>query len=179
MPTVTVRQPASVRVRVDTPGRPATVQTISYGTKTVRSLNDLGLTGANTGDVIVYNSQTETFNVRPVGTATPVTGNLLPSSDLNYDLGSPSNRWRSLYVGSNTIDIGGTVLKTDANTGSLAISAAPTDAYPNPIAILVTAKGGFSPVQTVGGEIPVGALDATVAGSVTYLAFQGADSGFF
>jgi hypothetical protein len=164
---------------VDTPGRPATVQTISYGTKTVRSLNDLGLTGANTGDVIVYNSQTETFNVRPVGTATPVTGNLLPSSDLNYDLGSPSNRWRSLYVGSNTIDIGGTVLKTDANTGSLAISAAPTDAYPNPIAILVTAKGGFSPVQTVGGEIPVGALDATVAGSVTYLAFQGADSGFF
>ena len=179
MPTVTVRQPASVRVRVDTPGRTTTVQTISYNTKTLRSLNDLGVTGANTGDVIVYNSQTQTFNVKPIGTQTPVTGNLLPSADLQYDLGSPTNRFRSLYVGSNTIDIGGTVLKTDANTGSLAISAAPTDAYPNPIAIIVTAKGGFTPVQTVGGEIPVGALDATVAGSVTYMAFEGADSGFF
>jgi hypothetical protein len=179
MPTVTVRQPASVRVRVDTPGRPTTVQTISYGTKTVRSLNDLGLDGANTGDVIVYNAQSQTFNVKPVGVATPVVGNLSPTADLQYDLGTPDHRWRSLYIGANTIDIAGTVIKTDANTGSLAISAAPTNEYPNPIAILVTPKGGFSPVQTVGGEIPVGALDATVAGSVTYRAFEGADMGYF
>jgi|APGre2960657423_1045063.scaffolds.fasta_scaffold00207_9 hypothetical protein len=179
MPTVTVRQPASVRVKIGTSARPETVQTISYGTKTLRSLNDLGITGANTGDVIVYNAQTETFNVRPLGTSTPVTGNLLPSQHLEYDLGSPTQRFRSLYIGSNTIDLGGTILKTDANTGSLAIAAAPTDRYPNPVAILITPQGGFSPVQTVGGEIPVGALDATVSRSITYLAFTGADSGFF
>jgi hypothetical protein len=124
-------------------------------------------------------SQTETFNVRPIGIATPVVGSLIPTTDLQYNLGSPTNRFRSLYIGPNTLDIGGTVIKTDPNTGSLAISAAPTDRYPNPVAILVTPQGGFSPVQTIGGEIPVGALDATVARSVTYLAFQGADSGFF
>jgi len=179
MPTVTVRQPASVRVKIGTPARPETVQTIAYGTKTLRSLNDLGLTGANTGDVIVYNAQSETFNVGPIGISTPVRGSLIPTTDLQYNLGSPTNRFRSLYIGPNTLDIGGTVIKTDPNTGSLAIAAAPTTLYPNPIAILITPQGGFSPVQTVGGQIPVGQLDETVAKSIAYLAFQGADSGFF
>jgi hypothetical protein len=164
---------------VDTPGRPTTVQTISYGTKTVRSLNDLGLTDAQTGDVIVYNADSQTFNVKPIGVATPVVGSLVPTVDEGYNLGSPTHRFRSLYIGPNTLDIGGTVIKTDTNTGSLAISAAPTAEYPNPIAILVTPQGGFSPVQTVDGQIPVGQLDRLVANSVTYQAFQGADMGYF
>lgn len=179
MATVTVRQPASVRVRVDSPGRPTTVQTISYSTKTVKSLNDLGIEGANTGDVIVYNAELQTFNVKPIGISTPVVGSLVPMVDEGYNLGSPTNRFRSLYIGPNTLDIGGTVIKSDPNTGSLAISAAPTERYPNPIAILVTPQGGFQPVQTIDGQIPVGQVDATVANAVTYLAFQGADSGYF
>jgi len=50
MPTVTVRQPATVKVRVE--GQKTKVQTLSYGTKTLRSLTDLSLEGANTGDVM-------------------------------------------------------------------------------------------------------------------------------
>jgi hypothetical protein len=179
MPTVRVRQPASVRVKVDSPARSTTVQTISYGTKTVKSLNDLGIQGANTGDVIVYNSELRTFNVKPIGASTPVVGNLVPKIDSVYDLGSANNRFKSLYLTGNTIDMAGTVIKADENTGALAISANPTEKYPNPIAIVVTPQGGFTPVQTVGGQIPVGGLDAAVANAVTYLAFQGADSGFF
>jgi hypothetical protein len=43
-----------------------------------------------------------------------------PATDITYDLGSPSKRWRSLYVGPGSITIG-TVVLTD-NSGTLAIS---------------------------------------------------------
>jgi hypothetical protein len=43
-----------------------------------------------------------------------------PATDVTYDLGSPSKRWRSLYVGPGSITIG-TVTLTD-NSGTLAIS---------------------------------------------------------
>jgi hypothetical protein len=36
-----------------------------------------------------------------------VTGNLLPSANVTYDLGSPTLRWRTGYFSANTIDIGG------------------------------------------------------------------------
>jgi hypothetical protein len=84
-----------------------------------------------------------------------------------------------LYLSGNTIEMDGTVIKADAETGSVAFAAAPTEAYPNPIAMVVTPQGGFVPVETVGGQIPIGGLAAAVANSVTYLAFTGADAGFF
>jgi hypothetical protein len=43
-----------------------------------------------------------------------------PATDVTYDLGSPSKRWRSLYVGPGSITIGSVVL-TD-NSGQLAIT---------------------------------------------------------
>jgi len=43
-----------------------------------------------------------------------------PGTDITYDLGTPSKRWRSLYVGPGSITIG-TVVLTD-NSGTLAIS---------------------------------------------------------
>ncbi len=36
--------------------------------------------------------------------------NILPAADLTYDLGSTSSQWRSLYVGTSTIYLGGTAL---------------------------------------------------------------------
>ena len=36
-----------------------------------------------------------------------VTGNILPSANVTYDLGSPTLRWRTGYFSANTIDIGG------------------------------------------------------------------------
>ena len=35
-------------------------------------------------------------------------GNVIPSGNVVYDLGTPENQWRHLYVSSNTIYIGGT-----------------------------------------------------------------------
>lgn len=178
MPTVTVRQPNTIKVRVE--GQKSRVQSINYGSKTLRSSPDLDLTGANTGDVIVYDSQTNGFSVKPVGQSTPVTGALIPTQSRAFDLGSRTRKFRSLYLSGNTIDLDGTVIKSDANTGAISFAAAPTPEYPNPIAILVTPQGGFAPVQTVGGEIPPSTnVQNIVANSVTYLAFRGADAGLF
>lgn len=177
MPTVTVRQPATVKVRVE--GQKTRVQTLSYGTKTLRSLTDVGLTGANTGDVIVYNSETKTFNVKGLGTDTPVHGNLIPTESRTFDLGSRTRKFRSLYLSGNTIDLDGTIIKAEATTGALTFSAAPTAANPNPIALVISPVGGLAPVQTIQGVIPEEAIQRAVANSITYLAFQGVDMGFF
>jgi hypothetical protein len=37
-------------------------------------------------------------------------GHLLPDADLAYDLGSTSSQWRSIYVGTGTVYIGGVAL---------------------------------------------------------------------
>jgi hypothetical protein len=177
MATVTVRQPATVKVRVE--GQKTRVQTLSYGTKTLRSLTDLSLTGANTGDVIIYNANTKTFSAKGLGADTPVHGHLLPTESRTYDLGSRTKKFRSLYLSGNTIDLDGTQIKSEGTTGAITFAAAPTESNPNPIAIVVSPVGGFAPVQTVGGVISEQAIQAAVANSVTYLAFQGADSGFF
>jgi hypothetical protein len=177
MPTVTVRQPATVKVRVE--GQKTKVQTLAYGTKTLRSLTDLSLVGANTGDVIVYNSLTKTFSAKGLGTDTPVHGSLLPTQSRTFDLGSRTNKFRSLFLSGNTIDLDGTVIKAEATTGAISFAAAPTAANPNPIALVVSPVGGLSPVQTIGGVISEESIQRAVANSVTYLAFQGVDMGFF
>lgn len=177
MATVTVRQPATIKVRVE--GQKSRVQTLSYGTKTLRSLTDVSLTGANTGDVIVYNSQTKTFSSKGLGADTPIHGNLLPTESRSFDLGSRTKKFRSLYLSGNTIDLDGTQIKSEGTTGAISFAAAPTEANPNPIAIVVSPVGGFSAVETVGGVIEPEAIQAAVANSITYQAFTGSDSGFF
>ena len=57
-----------------------------------------------------------------LGGNTTITGHLLPSANVLYDIGSPTQRWRSLYVGANTIDIGGATISADLGTGSLILT---------------------------------------------------------
>jgi hypothetical protein len=65
MPNVTVTQPAVIKVQVG--NKPAAVQTISYGSKTLRSSSDLSIPpNANTGDVIIYNSANNNFSVTSI-----------------------------------------------------------------------------------------------------------------
>ena len=45
-----------------------------------------------------------------------VGGTITPNADVTWNLGSPSNRWHSLFVGAGTIDIGGlTISNTKVN----------------------------------------------------------------
>jgi hypothetical protein len=68
---------------------------------------------------------------------TSISSDVLPVSDLTYDLGSTSSQWRSLYVGTGTIFIGGIPLSV-TTSGTLIVDG-------NPV-------GGGLPTVTVPGE---------------------------
>lgn len=46
---------------------------------------------------------------------TTVTGNIIPSANVTYSLGTPTSRWSNLYLAGNTIYLGESVISTDAN----------------------------------------------------------------
>ena len=66
-------------------------------------------------------------------------GHILPSANVTYDLGSPSLRFRSLYIAGNTINIGGATISATANSISL---TSPTGA--------IFSVSGTSALDTVG-----------------------------
>ena len=64
MPIVTVTQPSVIKVQVNNQ-RP-TVQSINYGSKTIKGSADLRFTGAQNGDVIAFDSANNDFVVTSV-----------------------------------------------------------------------------------------------------------------
>ena len=46
-----------------------------------------------------------------------ISGSLLPSTNITYDLGSPSKRWRDLYLSGTTINLGGSTIGASADGG--------------------------------------------------------------
>ena len=69
---------------------------------------------ANTAGTVTTNSQP---NITSVGTLIGLTvaGNILPSANVTYNLGSPTLRWKDLYVSGNTIDLNGSTISSNAN----------------------------------------------------------------
>lgn len=75
------------------------------------TLNSLRVHNGSTAGgskIISVNSQTGHANI---------TGNLLPSANVTYDLGSVTQRWRTGYFASGTIDLGGSQISVDPATG--------------------------------------------------------------
>ena len=68
MPIVTVTPPSTIKVQVGNQFT-GTVQSIAYGTRTLKSATDLTIGAANTGDAILYNSSTKTFQVTSITNA--------------------------------------------------------------------------------------------------------------
>ena len=80
---------------------------------------------ANIAGTVTTNAQP---NITSVGTLTGLTvaGDILPSANLTYNLGSPTLRWKDLYVSGNTIDLNGSTISSDANGITLANPAGGT-----------------------------------------------------
>jgi hypothetical protein len=93
--------------------------------------------------------------VEPINLTT-VTSHILPGADLTYDLGSTSSQWRSLYVGSSTIYLGGTALTIDAGSWSLEPGA-------NTVSFTVSQNTSYT--MWIRGNIPNGIVvwNATVS----------------
>ena len=53
---------------------------------------------------------------------TSISSNLLPATNVTYDLGSSTKRWKDLYLSGNTIDLAGATISSDG-TGTISISA--------------------------------------------------------
>ena len=51
-----------------------------------------------------------------------ITGNLIPSADGVYQLGSSSKRWQTAYLSAETLNIGGATISSDG-TGAISIAA--------------------------------------------------------
>ena len=82
-------------------------------------------------------------------------GHLIPSENNTYDLGSASKRWKTAFLASETLDIGGATISSDG-TGTLSISATgatlPEDSKVGDSKITLlgnTAKTGARPIQKV------------------------------
>jgi hypothetical protein len=90
------------------------LNSISNGTSNVNVVSPDGnvtVGVAGTSNVAVFSSDGATIK-----------GHVLPSANITYDLGSPTQRWRSMYVGANTIDIGGATISANLSAGSLILT---------------------------------------------------------
>ena len=71
---------------------------------------------------LVYDSANNALNIGNL----VATGDLLPSANITYDLGSPTKRWKDLYLSNNSIVLGDSTLSVD--NGSLTVNGNPPDA---------------------------------------------------
>ncbi|RYD47458.1 MAG: hypothetical protein EOP83_28030, partial [Verrucomicrobiaceae bacterium] len=83
---------------------------------------------------------------------TVLTGDLIPALDVTYNLGSPTKRWHSVYIGANTIylgnssTLGGTYISVEADPNSTSLSQMPTMTASRLVAKPYTYNSGGGPV---------------------------------
>jgi hypothetical protein len=155
----------------------ANVLTItSTGTVTTGTASSTGnVTGGNLTTVGTADIGTlKITGLTTLGGNTTINGHVLPLVDVAYDLGSPSQRWRSIYVSANTIDIGGATISADLATGSLILTgpdgaefilsgSSPTDSFG--IFGIVEAGNTSSATSTTTGALRV-AGGAGIGGNI-------------
>ena len=98
-----------------------------------------------------------------------VQGNIVPSANVTYNLGSTNYRFKDLFLSGTTIDLGGATIKTDSNSGAIALIPQPTSANPNPTGIVVSATGAISTVTTNGGVVSGNAIGNSASSSATQI----------
>lgn len=100
--------PASITVRVENTGTFPTAKFMFFTNS-----------GTTTSSIVTSElSSTGTFKFTKIGSLTADTGlqvqnSLIPTDDIAFDLGTADKQWRSLYVSSSTIFIGGRSLTID------------------------------------------------------------------
>jgi hypothetical protein len=78
----------------------------------------LDLPTAGSQKITIKTAGTESFSIQANSTAR-FAGNVEPSANVTYNLGSPTNQWNDLYLSGNSIYIGDVILK--AGSGNLQV----------------------------------------------------------
>ena len=123
--------------------------TASSGAPTTSQLED-GEVGINPTQQKVFVNNSGTI-VELAGSQdldlTSVAQAILPSITNTFDLGSPTKRWKDIYLSSNSINLDGATISSDG-TGAISIAASGatlpegSKAGTNKIAVAVTGSGG-------------------------------------
>jgi hypothetical protein len=104
----------------------STSSSITLGNDTLKVAGASGISSTISGDTLTIalvnsptfgssSSDTVTFNAR-------VGSHFVPDTNITYDLGTTSLRWRDLYLSGNTIDLNGATISADGS-GTIEISA--------------------------------------------------------
>jgi len=114
----------SIKAYVDSSGGSSLGDLTAIGsTLTAPSNADLTLVSSN-GNVVIEGIRVAgtTISTEDSSPGVEIAGNLIPSQDGVFQLGSASRRWQTLYVAAETIDLGGATIKSDGS-GQLEIAA--------------------------------------------------------
>jgi len=143
---------------------------VSGSTIAAPSNADLTLTSSN-GNVVVEGIRIAgtTLSTEDSSPGIEIAGNLIPSQNGVFQLGSSTRRWQTVYVAAETIDLGGATISSDGS-GELTIAATgatlPTGSKVglNGISLTGATDGtAIRPVQTVGIFVSDGSTTLTDA----------------
>ncbi len=125
---------------------------------TLQSPSNADLTLTSSGGSVVIEGLSVAGNVISTtdsSAGVEITGNLIPSQNGVFTLGSSTRRWQTAFLAAETIDLGGATISSDG-TGTVSIAASGavlpvgSKLNENPISILgVTGKTAVRPVQNV------------------------------
>ncbi len=131
---------------------------------------DLTLTSSN-GNVVIEGIRVAgtTISTEDSSPGIEIQGNLIPSQDGVFQLGSVTRRWQTAYLAAETIDLGGATIKSDGS-GELTIAATgatlPSGSKVVDQSIVLggkTGKTGARPVQIVKVFVSDGSTNKTDA----------------
>jgi len=131
---------------------------ISFVGSTIASPSNADLTLTSSGGNVVIEGirvAGTTISTEDSSAGVQISGNLIPSQNGVFQLGSSTRRWQTAFLSAETLDIGGATISSDG-TGTIEIAATgatlPTGSKvaTNPISILgATGRTAVRPVQNV------------------------------
>ena len=127
------------------------------GSNTQVLFNNAGSFGHSSA--FTFNNTSNTLSVNNIN----VTGNIVPTANVTYNLGNSTNRFKDLFLSGNTIDLGGAQIKTDSTSGAIAFVPPATVAEPNPTALVISSTGGISTAVTTNGVLTSNAITVAAA----------------
>ena len=149
----------SVKAYVDTEIANVAIGDLSFVGSTIASPSNADLTlNSSNGNVVIEGIKVAgtTLSTEDSSPGIEIAGNLIPSQNGVFQLGSASRRWQTVYVAAETIDLGGATIKSDGS-GALTIAATgatlPTGSKvgTNGISLTGSKDGTLArPVQNVG-----------------------------
>jgi len=93
------------------------------GAGALKDLDDVDTSTQQNGYAIKYNSSTGKYDFGEVATDfSSVSQSILPDTTNTYDIGSPTKRFRDIYLSSESIDLAGATISSDGS-GSINIAA--------------------------------------------------------